>query len=429
MKILAQIGDLGGCYQYRVRIPFAALNKYDVSVDCYPFLPNRPGEDQFKTLVALYSPYDAVIVQRCYMYSIVAQIKKACEFLGIPMIFETDDDYLNLPKHNPAYLAVIHPDFFKVSRTEAEIEHERLRSLEGYRKILEMADLITVSTEELKRTLAPYNNNIVVLQNNVETSYLYRDHNPEHAYVCHEEGPNKGKMILDGKKHGLWSIPDHFIVPDKNDNRRATAFQTPRIGYSGTVSHQGHDFKTVEYYWEKLVLKRSKECWFVYMGDQYFWKKHVDLKKYKKVPDRNIYIPQYEYSLYMYNYRNLDIAIAPLYPNIFNMSKSDIKAVEAASWGIPCVLPNYVTYNRNFVHGETCFLYDNGKEFYEYIELLLGDPKLRSDMGQKALQYVTENRLERLHAKERYEAYKSVIDKSYRLNIFHPEVSDETGPK
>ena len=165
------------------------------------------------------------------------------------------------------------------------------------------------------------------------------------------------------------------------------------------------------------------------MGDQYFWKKHEDLKKYKKVPDRNIYIPQYEYSLYMYNYRNLDVAIAPLYPNIFNMSKSDIKAVEAASWGIPCVLPNYVTYNRNFVHGETCFLYDNGKEFYEYIELLLGDPKLRSDMGQKALQYVTENRLERLHAKERYEAYKSVIDKSYRLNIFHPEVSDETGPK
>lgn len=425
MKILAQVGDLGGCYQYRIRIPFAALNKYDVSVDCYPFLPNNPGDDQFKTLVGLYSNYDAVLVQRCYIYPVVEQMKRACEFLGIPMIFETDDDYLNLPPTNPAYLAVIHPDFFiqHPNSTKEEIERERLRCLEGYKRILEMADLITVSTEELKRTLAPYNKNIVVLQNNLESVYLYRDHNPEHSYICREKGPNEGKMVIESK-HGLWSIPDHYVVQEPGKNT-AQAFQCPRIGYSGTISHRGNDFKTIEYYWEKLIMKRSKECWFVYLGDKNFWEIHERKRKERNLPPRNLLIPQYEYSLYMYNYRNLDVAIAPVYPNVFNMSKSDIKAVEAASWGIPCVLPNYVTYNRNFVHGENCLMYDNGKEFFEYAELLLGDPKLRTQLGQNALKYVAENRLERQHSKARYEAYKSVIDKSYKLEVYHPEASNE----
>ncbi len=59
----------------------------------------------------------------------------------------------------------------------------------------------------------------------------------------------------------------------------------------------------------------------------------------------------------MFNIRNIDIGIAPLAPTIFNMSKSDIKAVEYGSWGIPSLLPRYVTYSRNFVEEENCLMY------------------------------------------------------------------------
>lgn len=411
MKILGQISDLGGCYQYRVRIPFAALNKYDVSIDSYPFIPNAPGGDQFKLLVDLYSRYDAVLLQRCYVYSVAKKIKDICDFLGIPLIFETDDDYLNLPKTNPAYYSIIDKSFFNVKRTDQEIEQARMEALEGYREIIRMSDMVTVSTEELKRSLSMYNKNIVVLPNNVESVYYMRDHNPLSEFV---DPQDPTKMKIEGN-FGLWRIPDYM----QGEEGRLLAI--PRVGYTGTVSHQGADFKTIEYHWEKLISKHTKDAWFVYIGDKYFWDLHEKYRSSRKLPQRNLYIPQYEYALYMYNYRNLDIALAPLFPNVFNMSKSDIKAVEAAAWGIPCVLPNYITYNRTFKHGENCLMYNNGKEFMEYTELLMADSKLRFEMGQKALHYVEQNRLEYQHSEKRYQAYKSLIDKSYRLQVFGGE--------
>lgn len=340
------------------------------------------------------------------MYDVVRQVKDACEFVGIPMVFETDDDYLHLPPQNPAYLSMIPGSFLATKPSPQEIEVKRLKCLDQYKEIISFSDLVTVSTEELKRTLNPFNKNIEVLQNNIEQVWEYKDHLPESAF------------IVDGKfqvavNHGLHSLPDHCVVDNK-------AFAVPRVGYSGTVTHRGDDYNTIKYYWEKFIEKYSKHAWFVYLGDKFFWDEHDRIAKGRGLPNRHFQIPQSQYDMYMLNYRNIDIGMAPLYNNVFNMSKSDIKAVEAAAWGIPCVLPNYVTYTRNFKHGENCLIYNNGKEFHECLEALVKDGELRLKLGANAFKYVRDNRIEKQHSERRFNAYKKVVDKRYPLQIFIP---------
>ncbi len=280
--------------------------------------------------------------------------------------------------------------------------------------------MITVTTEELKRTFYPYNKNIEVLPNNVEQVWEFRDHSPENAFYSEGNSflikdDNYG-VYIDGTMHfGLATVPNHFI---KDTHQGNMAFQVPRVGYVGTPSHRGEDFVTIEYYWEKLIQKYNNQCWWVYIGDKYFWAKHEELRKSKNLQFRNLFIQQQPYDLYMMNYRNLDVAIAPLMPNMFNMSKSEIKAIEAASWGIPTVLPDYVTYNRSFKHGETALLYKNGKEFYEYTEELIHDPKLRAEIGKRARDYVKAERLEKHWAQKRFNIYKSLVDKTRRLEVY-----------
>lgn len=420
MKVLCFQADLGGCYIYRIKIPFDELKAYNVDIKSVPFIPNKPGVPQFNYLIDVMKEYDLVILQRCYLKHIADQVSAVAKFLGIPLVFETDDDYLHLEPDNPAYYSIIPPGVIEGNPSRAEMEMHRQKALEGYKDILRMADAVTVTTEELKHTILPYNRNVHVLPNNVVRTYEFRTYDPEHVFAENGKIPVANFTRADNRVikeiHGMYSIPSHFV-----DVGKQKMFQTPRIGYSGTMSHRGQDFNTIKQYWYKLIDKFSDSSWFVYIGDQFFYDEHdIYVKGRKNIKFKNIHIPPSQYDLYMFHLRNLDIGIAPLALNNFNMSKSDIKAVELASWGVPCVLPKFITYTRNFVHGETCLTYSNGREFMECMETLIMDPKLRFEMGQKAQQYVENNRLEKHHAKRRYDIYRELVDNTYKLNIYEP---------
>lgn len=418
LRVAVFLGDLLACFTYRLKNPHNCLSDR-VEIQYYPFLPNMPGQNDLQVLVDMLLNIRLVIVQRCYVHGIVARLKYVCDFLGIPLIFETDDDYINLPYHNPAYLAMI-PKEKLAGASPAEIGKLRDEAVEEYKKIIGMADLVTVSTEELKQTLYPYNRNIEVLPNQMERIWERRDHNSEDS--CIDKDPSSetyGQLVIK-PVHRLWSVPDYFV----RENR---PMQSPRIGYSATLTHRGADFNTVSYYLEKLIQQYDSKVWWVYLGDKFFWEWHESVVKSKNSSRRNILIPSSEYDLYMFNLRNLDIAIAPLECNIFNMSKSEIKGLEAACWGIPSVLPDYVTYNRTFVHGETALLYKNGKEFKECIEALVGDPALRHKLGKAAQELVYTSRLESQHTDRRYNIYKELVEGSYRLRIHTPNKEKEDG--
>jgi glycosyltransferase involved in cell wall biosynthesis len=423
MKILTFASDLSGCHNYRVRIPNIELKRFGVENTTLTFIPNQPGVGQIQTLVDLIENYDLVILQRCHIPEIYALIREATSFLGIPLIFETDDDYFNLEKDNPAYWSMVPRGILKDNMSTQEMEQIRNSYLEAYKQVISGVDMITTSTEELKHILYPYNRNIEVLPNNVLDVYRYRTYDPEQNFI----GPD-GKFYLPNNL-GMISTPSYAIKED------GTLLATPRIGYSCTPSHWGQDWKTVEYYWHKLIQKHSKTCWFVYVGAQpgprgdwsedYWIKQHHEVVKRFQVKNRAIPIAPAEYDLYNFHLRNIDIGIAPLSPNIFNMSKSEIKWLEYSSWGIPSVLPNYITYNRSVENHKTALLYDNGREFQEAIESLIHDSKLRHQIGLNALNWVEQNRLEKHWAKRRFDIYKDLVDNSYRLKIFEPEVKNE----
>jgi glycosyltransferase involved in cell wall biosynthesis len=409
IKILCINSDTGGCFKYRAEIPFNELKRYNVDFVAYPYLPNlhpQAGVNQLDYYLEFIKEYDLVVIQRCYLFDIAIQVRQACDILGIPFIFDTDDDYLNIPTHNPCY-----SEMQKPGRTEE------------FLKIIQMADYITVTTEELKRLYYRYNKNILVQPNNVENVHYYKDINGE---LERDENGNYKPYL----KNGFYNIP--AFLKDKTSARKLI-----RIGYSTNSTHR-MDFKLISPAFFKVVKKLGAKAMVIYFGDPI-----VDDDKYPPddwrhkrgecyiatkiaCPEATVLsiLPQ-QYCLYYLNIRNLDIGIAPLETNLFNQSKSPIKAVEYASWGIPAVLPNYITYTREFEDGKTALFYSNLSGFEKALQTLIDNPVLREEIGNNAREHVKNNRLERLHAPARYNFYRSLIESKRKLVCFKGDKKNE----
>jgi len=360
-------------------------------------LPNDPfaGND-FAALCRLIQQYDLVILQRCFKYEVFAPIKAACELLGVKCVFETDDDYFNIPPSNPCY---------------AEVSTTLART--NYAKILSSADAVTVSTEELANIIRPFNPNVHVFPNNMENVMCGDFLKPCRGYSA-EKMDGKGNTIIEAQ-HGMVVMPAFF-----REKQQTKIHRTIRLGYSCTPSHR-EDFKTIKFAPDKIMKKYEGRIWLFLMGD-------VPLEKGQNPwfqsqmtegAGRIVSVPPQQYMMYLYQLRNIDIGLAPLIPDIFNMSKSPIKAIEYASWGIPAVLPNFITYTREFTHEKNSLMYYNSGEFQGAVEELINNDDLRERLGAAARDHVVQNRLERLHSQERFEFYQGLIA-AKRFKQFHP---------
>jgi glycosyltransferase involved in cell wall biosynthesis len=89
-----------------------------------------------------------------------------------------------------------------------------------------------------------------------------------------------------------------------------------------------------------------------------------------------------------------DVGMAPLLPCAFNRSKSDIKFLEYAVFGVPGVYSAAHAY-ETVQHGDTGLLSENAV-FGERVRDLLESPTLRETIREKAFAYVmSERTLER----------------------------------
>lgn len=424
IKILTFISDQGGCYTYRCAIPYKELLRFNVDTKCLPFFPSAPNapKPNLWALVNQMQRFDLVIVQRMTDMKYFQLIWDAAHLLNKAIILEVDDDYLHLEKHNPCYYgtALDNPLLSKmlelsrlghkeeVEKLRPQLEFSRIQGIEGYKKLLSMVDAVTVTTKELADVIRPYNKNIYVLPNNVEEVYWERD------YVA-EECDSEGHLIKSEsqkeveRRTGMSCVPAFFQDGNKDGTLKTDGNGNPlykrivRVGYTGTSSH-GQDFTSIERYWLRYTKDYASSIWPVYIGDSYFCDKQLDHR------GRRMFIQQQPYDTYKLNIRNLDIGIAPLEPTPFNMSKSDIKAVEYSMWGIASVLPNYITYSRSFKHGETALFYNNGQEFYQCLEVLTNDHNLRETIGSNARKYVDSDRLEKHQAQARRDIYVREIE-------------------
>jgi len=385
INALTICSDLGGCLQFRTTAPFEELKRFNVHNIVYAYLPTEPGRSLEDLLIDLIEPHDLIIVQRCYKYPLVKLVKKICDIVGKKMVFETDDDYLNLPIYNPC---------------SEELKHPEVKA--GFIEILKMADLVTVSTQELKNVYALYSKNIEVLPNNVRNVYYAKD-----SAVAE---PDKDGKVNPYCVFGFLNVPKYIKLGNQY-------VRNIRIGYTATPTHLV-DFNQIKYHLFKVLKRYKKNVTMIYIGDRRF--KDIHMQEMTGEYYNMIHLDNQPYDLYNFNIRNFDIGLAPLVPDIFNMSKSPLKLLEYGSWGIPAVAPEFITYNREFTNGVNYLSYYNPKEFADQLCELIEKEELRERLGNAAREHVKENRLEWQHAEHRFNIYMDLINSQPGLRRFKP---------
>jgi glycosyltransferase involved in cell wall biosynthesis len=87
----------------------------------------------------------------------------------------------------------------------------------------------------------------------------------------------------------------------------------------------------------------------------------------------------------------LDIAIAPLVPNIFNASKSALRLLEAGACGWPVVASSYGPYREYRERGGPIFTAYDEREWLSLLTELVNNPSMRRDLAQRNHRYIQGN--------------------------------------
>lgn len=374
LRILASPANDGGCAQYRVIQPYKKLAELYPNVVEVRFDLNPLGVD---TKTARWIPdwdfenlkwCDIVVTNNLsnfgpnYTARIVGKAKEFNKFVH----YDTDDLLTNLYEGHRLY------DVYK-ERKLGEVT----------KFIYNHSDLVTVTQNKFAERISPY-----------VGSYL-----------------SVVRNCIDYK------------LPAWNQPKKETKFC--RFGWAGGIHHE----QDVRYFSgvPHLVNQRVgvKNCrWDLYGApppniDKSDWQ-HEVWRNYHNIifagmkgPKNytiNLARPVEEYGSF---FSMMDVALAPLEPNEFNDSKSEIKVAEAGRYKIPLVASNVGCYDEWIINGETGFLIDPAKGKSEWVKVLTRvakDKKLRETMGEN-LHQVTEANFDlnkRVH--DRLDVYKELLN-------------------
>lgn len=148
------------------------------------------------------------------------------------------------------------------------------------------------------------------------------------------------------------------------------------IGWAGGASHND-DLAIIEPVVEYIVAKYPKvEFKFVHgISPNLRGKKGV--KWVSKFARCDKY-PQYIAS------QGFDIGVAPLVDNAFNRGKSNLRWLECAAIGVPCVASNVGNFKETIVDGKDGLLCDTADDFIRNLEILINNKEIRRELGRQA---------------------------------------------
>lgn len=162
-----------------------------------------------------------------------------------------------------------------------------------------------------------------------------------------------------------------------NTNFSGRANATVTIIYATpSLAHQG-DFLLIEKVLVQLLKKYGGEVRLLAVGDLSL---SPDLEQVSQWIDTE---KATDYPRFLQLLATADINIVPLVANAFNMTKSNIKFLDAAAVGVPSVCSDVGDY-QNLIDGEHCFLATTVAEWLEKLSRLIDNKELRLLMGQKA---------------------------------------------
>lgn len=250
------------------------------------------------------------------------------------LVYELDDDPFEIEHHNPAFSAY-----------SGGPSHDSLRHC------IEIADLVTASTEPLAERMRQINSNVVVLKNRID----------EH--------------VLD-------------LVRPKRDKLT--------IGWAGSTTHR-EDIKECAYGVRK-TLDHNPHVEAHFIG--------ADFRDLIRRPVR--FSPWAMKTTDYYKLIDFDIGLAPLKPTVFAEAKSHIKALEYAALGIPVIASDVAPYRDFVVDGVTGWLVRKPHEWAQRLRDLIHDDSMRAEMGAKSRVLAAEWTIQR-GWQEWQSAYESVL--------------------
>lgn len=336
MKVYFTNNGLDGCYNLRCLFPLQE-NGWDGD-------RVRMGLERISPEMKAKAVVDADVVvfhrpEKDEQLAIARALKKA----GKKIVFDNDDTY----KDSGGFKFNDYLNEEKVKRGLGTLN----KNIDTF---IEEADLVTCTTEFLKKEYEQINPNVVVLPNCVDPFYYP------------EPKRNDGDVVRIGITGSVGVTSDVEVLKP-------------------IIEHYEHDPRV------RLVLlslppEGDNEIYKKLYVDEYaFWNK-VNIEWHSFVAS-DVY---YEYL----NDLKLDMVIIPRAESLFNRCKSNLKFLESSMLETPVIGQAFSTGDSPYqgVEDQKYLLLANTyDEWITQIEKLINDKELRLEMGKKAHDYVVEN--------------------------------------
>lgn len=296
---------------------------------------------------------------------------------------QTYHDLAKFLKDKGKKIVVDNDDTFKVEaehplmnfNANGSVVKDIKRREDNMNSFMEMCDLVTCSTETLKKEYSQFNKNVVVLPNYVD--------------------------------------PDDWSEPLRNEGDKV------RIGIVGSTALE-YDYLHVKDLIKKLSEREDIELVLIGLGD----KKHQVLnpevtKKFKEEykfwneikAEQFPWCRRADYNRVL-NEARLDIMLIPRRENYFNTCKSNIKFLEASMCEVPVIAQSFNNAPYEEITEDMGVLIRDNYKWEQEINRLVNDKELRRSMGKKAREYVIKN----YNIADHYEEWNTAYSNLYETN-------------
>ena len=317
--------NMNACPFIRIHTPFSNLSEkgdYHFFIYGQEIMPLLDIDNMINAHI-----FDVIVIQRVNPYS--TKILKKAKKHKIKIIYESDDDFLDINPANPAYNYI-------------------LGNFDNILKLANNSDQIVVSTPELKNRFNKLDiKNVEVIKN-----YHVNDSLPIRPFTF------RGNDFI-------------------------------KIGYFGTLTHE-NDIELIHNVILRLkdiFSKKGVTVLFEIAGASI--DETSDWFSVRKIP----YYPMSLHTFYDWLSKNSDwdIGIIPLVNTEFNKCKSELKYIEFSALGIPVVASDMNVYNEAIKNGVNGFLANNEDEWVDKLSVLIEDPILRNGMVNNARDDILKN--------------------------------------
>lgn len=324
---------VGGCSYYRLLIPLRKLeekykDKYKVHA-CFTHDLNCINERDKSVLDTFILDKNVVIIQR-RTGDDWESFAKGLKLKGIIVVYEIDDCYAGIPLEN----LKLNARYMCNTETQKSVH-----------KMLNIADVVTVSTPELKEWCDKFcdKDKVHILKNTLDFSLW-----PSPHYGIHNEGESHIIGFAGAEAH-------------KTDLRELN-------GSLEILNRQLNDLK------ETIIFG-----FFGFMLEE-FWNMspHVRFK---------LGVPFLEYPDILSKLR-FNVGLAPLKQCVFNRCKSELRFLEHAACGVPVVATDIAPFRRCITPDRGILVDNNSRKWVSAIKDLINDEKKRGGMGRNSYDYV-----------------------------------------